>query len=108
MSFTKPIDAAAILLNNTSTVINRKNDVSRQVVKPIYMEGQDYDGQTQCTGQTLVPYTAVKAKHMVIDPVEDNLRRSFSTSLSPYDLHTCFNKFLLFYNLPLLPYGQTI
>jgi len=52
--------------------------------------------------------TAVRAKHMVIDPVEDNLRRSFSTSLSLYDLHTCFNKFLLYYNLPLLSYGKTI
>ena len=72
------------------------------------MEGQDNNSQTQCTGQTMVPCTAVRAEHTVIDPVEDNFERSFTTSLIPYDLHTCFNKFLLYYNLPLLPHGQTI
>src|SRR5690242_16066347 len=56
----------------------------------------------------MVSCTAVRAEHTVIDPVEDNLRRSFSTSTTPYDLHTCFNKFLLYHNLPLLPHGQTI
>jgi hypothetical protein len=56
----------------------------------------------------MVPCTAVRAEHTVIDPVEDNFERSFTTSLILYDLHTCFNKFLLYYNLLLLPHSQTI
>src|SRR6185295_5984085 len=48
------------------------------------------------------------AEHMVIDPVEDNFERSFTTSLIFYDLYTCFNKFLLYYYLPLFPHDQTI
>ena len=42
-----------------------ENDVSGQVVKSIYVEGQVYDGQTQRTEQTMVPFAAVRAKHMV-------------------------------------------
>src|SRR5690348_3763958 len=56
----------------------------------------------------MVPCTAVRAEHTVIDPVEDNLRRLSSISLAPYDLHICFNKFLLHHNIPLLPHDQTI
>ena len=41
-------------------------------------------------------------------PVKDNFERSFTTSLISYDLHTCFNKFLLYYHLPLLSNDQTI
>jgi hypothetical protein len=108
LSSTTHIEAATTLLNDTTIVFNKENDISRQVDKPIYVEGQDNDGQTQRTGQTMVPCTAVRAEHTVIAPVEDNFERSFTTSLIPYDLHTCFNKFLLYYHLPLLPHGQTI
>ena len=108
LSFTSYIEAATTLLKDTTTVVNKKNEISKQVDKPIYVKGQVNDGQTQCTRQTIVPCTAVRAKHTVIASVEDNLSRSFSTSLISYDLHICFNKFLLYYNLPLLPHGQTI
>jgi hypothetical protein len=108
LSSTNNIKAATTLLKDITIVVNKENDISRQVGKPIYVEGQDNDGQTQCTGQTMVPCTAVRAEHTVIDPVEDNSKRSFSTSLAPYDLDICFNKFLLYYNIPLLPHNQTI
>jgi len=108
LSSTTHIEAATTLLKDTTIVVNKENDISRQVDKPIYVEGQDNDGQTQCTGQTMVPCTAVRAEHTVIDPVEDNFERSFTTSLILYDLHTCFNKFLLYYKLPLLSHSQTI
>ena len=108
MSSTTNIEAATTLLKDTTIVVNKENETSRQMDKPIHVEGQVNDGQTQCTGQTIVPCTAMRAEHMVIDPVEDNFERSFTTSLISYNLHTCFNKFLHYYNLPLLSHDQTI
>ena len=43
------------------------------------------------------------------DNIEDiTLVESFPTSLKSYDLLSCYNKFLAFYKLPLLPPNQTI
>jgi hypothetical protein len=74
LSSTTNIEAATTLLKETTTVVNKENEISRQVGKPIYVEGHVNDGQTQHTGQTMVPCTAVRAELTVIDPVEDNLR----------------------------------
>ena len=78
MSSTTYIKAATTLLKDTTTVVNKENEISRQINKPIYVKGQVNDGQTQCTGQTIVSCTAVKAEHMVIDPVENNFKRLFT------------------------------
>ena len=44
MSSTNSINAATTSLKDTPIVVKEGNDVSRQVVKPIYPEGLDNDG----------------------------------------------------------------
>ena len=45
---------------------------------------------------------------MTSNSTEGNLFKSSSTSLDSYDLNTCYNKYLLYYKLPLLKEPQTI
>ena len=86
-----------------------ENDVSGQVVKSIYAENQVNDGQTQRTGQVMALFAAVRTElKTASDPTEDTLPKSFSTSLNPYDLDTCYNKFLQYHHLPLLALQPTI
>jgi hypothetical protein len=42
------------------------------------------------------------------DPTEDTQPKSLPTSLNSYDLDTCYNKFLQYYQLPLLHLQPTI
>ena len=73
MSSTKHINAATTLLKDTTEVFNKENDVSGQAKKPIYMENQDNDSQTQCTEQTMELFAAVRAELQTVNaPVEDN------------------------------------
>ena len=86
-----------------------ENDISRQVVKFIYAENQDNNDQTQCTRQAMALFAAVRTElKTASDPTEDTQPKSFSTSLNSYDLNTCYNKFLQYYYLPLLPSQPTI
>src|SRR6185436_13655022 len=86
-----------------------ENDVSGQVVKSIYAENQVNDSQTQRTGQAMALFAAVRTElKMASNPTEDTQPKSFSTSLNSYDLNTCYNKFLQYYHLPLLPSQPTI
>ena len=67
------------------------------------MKGQVNDGQTQRTGQTMVPSTAVQAELQTVnDSVEDNptFHVPVSNTLPLAGTNTCYNKFLLLYNLP--------
>ena len=55
--------ASEIMMSSTvSRPFSEENEVSGQVVKSIYAEDQVYDGQTQCTGQTMVSCAAVRTK----------------------------------------------
>ena len=111
MSSTNLIDAATTLPKDTFIVVSKKNDVSEQVVKPIYMKNQANDSQTQHTEQAMVPSTAVQAElQMVNDSVEDNPTfkvSAFNTS-PPAGTNTCYNKFLLLHNLPTINYFVTL
>ena len=57
-----------------------ENDVSRRVVKPIYVEEPINDGQTQRTEKTLDSCTAVKARYTVSDSIEEIQKVSASNS----------------------------
>src|SRR6185295_12431137 len=86
-----------------------ENDVSGQVVKSIYTENQDNDGQTQRTGQAMALFAAVRTElKTASDSTENTQPKSFLTLLNSYDLDTCYNKFLQYYYLPLLPSQPTI
>src|SRR5690242_9177123 len=82
LSSTNSMNAATILLKDTPIVVNRKDEVSGQAGKPIYLKTWDNDGQTQCTKQATGSLETVRAGYTVIDPVEDNsLDKLPSTSL---------------------------
>ena len=123
MSFTNPINAAATLLKETIIVFDKENDVSGQAGKPIYAENQVNDGQTQRTEQTIELFAAVRAELQTVSaPVKDN--HSFSETTSSYhsenynsnskntnyktsqtyNSETCYNKFFVHFNLPLIPH----
>src|SRR5690242_5726699 len=110
------MNAATILLKDTPIVVNRKDEVSGQAEKPIYLKTWDNDGQTQRTEQATGSLETVRAGYTVIDPVEDNLLdklppttlKSFNLFFNLYDTNICFNKFLSYYQLPLLPSPQTL
>ena len=72
-----------------------ENDDSRQAEKPIVVKDQDYDGQTQRTGQAMVSSTAVQAElKMVSDSVEDITNTIFILNAStPTEIDKCYKKF---------------
>src|SRR6185295_15248106 len=100
---------------------NKENNVSGQAVKPIYVENQDNDGQTQCTEQTMELFAAVRAELQTVNaPVEDNyiFSETISSSYTEktlqdpsyntlFDPDSCYNQWLASLNLPLLPHPQT-
>ena len=90
------------LLLTYSKLILEKNDISRQVVKPIYVATQINNGQTQCIEQTFKFGIAVKTEHTVSTYIEDLLVLLITTSLEPFEALTCYNIFLKFYNIDLL------
>jgi exonuclease III len=110
LSSVKLIEAATTLLNDTSIVVNKENDVSRQVVKPIYVATLIYDDQTQRTEQILELGTTVQAGSKTVSAlIEDKTQIYLPTTSKSLDISTtCYNKYLKHYNLPLLPTNQTI
>src|SRR5260363_190509 len=81
-----PIDAATTSLKDTPLVVSEENDVSRQVVKPIYLEDLDNDGLLTFNQRTSESCGAVQARHTV-SAVEDNiLNISESISSSPSEI----------------------
>src|SRR5437868_10805664 len=91
-----------------SKPILEENDVSRRVVKPIYVATQINDSQTQRTEQTFEFGTVVKTEHTVSVYIEDLLVLPIPTSLEPFEALTCYNIFLKFYNMDPLKTNQTI
>jgi hypothetical protein len=82
LSSTQLINAAAILSKKTTEVFDKEDDVSRQVGKPIYVENQSNDSQTQCTEQTMKIFAAVRAKLQTISAlVKDKYSFSETTPL---------------------------
>src|SRR5260363_264723 len=60
------------------------------------MEDQDYDGQTQRTGQAMVPFAAVRTElKMASVSIEDNCNTSDTISSSPSEVQLSFNTLLL-------------
>ena len=108
MSFTNNIDAATTLLKDTPIVFNKENDVSRQVDKPIYPEEVDKHSSLTHNLSTATSCGTVRAGYTVSALVKDNSEVSLSISSNSCDPSTCYNKFLLYFNLPLLPSPQTI
>src|ERR1043165_4004790 len=100
---------------------SEENGVWRRAVKPLYAENQVNDCQTQRTEQAMVLFAAVRAEHMVSKSTEES-----STSLNPiasshiketskelsndllYDPDSCYNQWLAYFKLPLLPHPQTL
>ena len=86
MSSTNNINAATASLKDTSLVVREENDVSRQVVKPIYPEDLDNDSFLTSNERTSDSCRAVQARHTV-SAVEDNiLNISESISSSPSEI----------------------
>src|SRR5690242_15366342 len=86
-----------------------ENDVSGQVDKSIYTENQIYNSQTQRIEQTLKFFVAVRTRlKTASDSTKGISSESLPTPLDSYDLETCYNKFLIYYQLPLLKKPQTI
>src|SRR6185436_3068786 len=91
-----------MMFSTTSGPFLEENDDSRRAEKPIVVKDQEYDGQTQCTGQAMVSSTAVQAElKMVNNSVEDitNTISIFNAS-TPKEIDKCYNKFLKYHNLP--------
>ena len=72
-----------------------ENDVSRRVGKPIYVEDQVNDGQTQRTGQAMVPCTTVRTEYTASASIEGKLNISDSISSKPSEMQTHNNIFTL-------------
>ena len=71
---------------------SEENDVNRQAGKPIYTEDQDYDGQTQRTGQAMVPCAAVRTELKTASvSTEDNHNTSDIISSSHSEVQYSFN-----------------
>jgi hypothetical protein len=76
----------------------KKNDVSRRAGKPIYVKDQNNDGQTQCTGQTMVSSATVKTEYTASASIEGKSNFSDNNSSHPsenpfsLDLHLTNSK----------------
>ena len=102
------MEAATTSLKDTSLVVREENDVSRQVDKPIYPEEVDKHSPLTHNLSTAISCGTVRAGYTVSALVEDKPKVSLPISLIPCDPSTCFNKFLHYHKLPLLPSPQTI
>src|SRR6201988_4881697 len=80
-----------------------ENDVSRRVGKPIYVEDQVNDGQTQRTGQAMVPCTTVRTEYTASTSIEEKLNISDSIFSKPSEMQTHNNIFTLPITQPSLP-----
>src|ERR1700752_4751344 len=80
-----------------------ENDVSRRVGKPIYVEDQVNDGQTQRTGQAMVPCTTVRTEYTASTSIEEKLNISDSIFSKPSEMQTHNNIFILPITQPSLP-----
>ena len=100
----------------------KENNVSRRAVKPIYTKDQVYDGQTQCTEQTLVSSASIRAgntasalgdsnfnMHLPISSKSYNAYKSLSINTSTQNItNTCYNLFFQQHNLPLLKENEIL
>ena len=106
MSSTDYINAAATskitMFSAYSRPFLEENDDSRRAVKPIVVKDQEYDGQTQRTGQVMVSSTAVQAELKTVSESVEDITNSISTfnTSTPKEIDKCYNKFLKYYNLP--------
>src|SRR5437762_296985 len=73
-----------------------------------YAKDQDYDGQTQCTEQTMTPSATVRAEYTASKFTEDSYLFSASITSTPAEKHICFNKFFLQHKILLLNIPQTL
>src|ERR1041384_5921383 len=88
MSSTDLINAATTSLKDTPIVVKEGNDVSGQVVKPIYPEELDKNSPLMSNLSVASSCRTVRARYTV-NAVEDiSLVELFPTSLASYDPHT--------------------
>src|SRR6185437_17051806 len=80
-----------------------ENDVSRQAGKPIYVKDQANDGQTQCTGQTMVSSATVKTEYTASASIEGNSNFSDNNSSHPSENPFTENIFSSTSNKPYIP-----
>ena len=87
-----------------------ENVVSRRVGKSIYMKDQAYDGQTQCTEQTMKPSATIRTRYTASDFTEDLQNSSIITTSIPIEEKTniCYNKFLIHHNISIFLKLQTL
>src|SRR5437868_3591812 len=85
-----------------------ENVVSRRVGKSIYTKNQLYDGQTQRTEQALISSATVRTRYTASAFTEDPQLSSATIISTPTEDNLCYNKFLSYYNLPILPSSQTL
>ena len=93
------------------------------------MKDQVYDGQTQCTEQTLVSFASIRAEntvsalgdsnfnmHLLISSkllnayklLNTNIHNYFNRTLTHNKTNTCYNLFLSQHNLPLLTENEIL
>jgi len=109
-----------IVSSTNSGPLLKENDVSGRAGKPIYAEEQCYDSQTQRTEQATVFCAAVRTElktasasteeqTLASDPKSSSHSEAESILTNQLSYSTpCYNKFLQFYNLPILDSSQTI
>jgi len=85
-----------------------ENVVSRLVEKSIYMKDQLYDSQTQQTEQALISSATVRTEYTASAFTEDPQLPSATIISTPTEDNLCYNKFLSYYNLLILPSSQTL
>ena len=83
MSSTPHINVATTSLKNTPLVVREENNVSRQVVKPIYLEGIELNNSLMSNLIVVNPYGTMQARYMVTDIEDYSYMASSSTSLNP-------------------------
>ena len=98
-----------MMYSTNSRPFSEENDVSRQAVKPIYVEDWVYDGQAQRTGKTTVSFAAVRAKLKTVSNLAEIYNSSLNSNSSPnFKDPFCYDTFLIYYNLPTLSPNQTL
>ena len=76
--------------------------------KSIYAKDQLYDSQTQQTEQALISSATVRTRYTASAFTEDSQLSSATIISTPTEDNLCYNKFLLYHNLPILPSSQTL
>lgn len=74
-----------------------------------YVEGWNYNNQTQHTGQTISPFAVMSARLKIAHKLAEIPHNILTNTSSPSTKDiTCYNLFLIKNNLPILPSNQTL